>query len=120
MRIHEILNYNGNQRAFRSIANAFAPNGMLKFPLDLEAMRKVAGPVHDQTTVPVSNPSMTSPSDNTVPPMMTGNSAPNLSAIPISLPRRPGASNGLSRGGGFNAHRVGGWKFDPGTLERPS
>jgi hypothetical protein len=49
MRIHEILNYHGDQRAFWSIANAFTPDGVLKFPLDLAGMSQVSGPVHDQT-----------------------------------------------------------------------
>jgi hypothetical protein len=49
MRIHEILNYNSDQRAFQSIANAFAPNGMLKFLLDFEGMSQVSLPVQDHT-----------------------------------------------------------------------
>ena len=100
MKIYEILNCDGDQSTLRSIASAFTSNGRLKFPLDLEGMCKVAGPMQDQTTVPVSNLSMrairsgTSPSDKlyTVRPVMTGNSASNVSAIPVSLSRRPGES----------------------------
>jgi hypothetical protein len=98
MRIHDILNYNGDQRAFQSIANAFTQDGMLKYPLDLEGMYQVDEPRLDQTTKLVGDHNLnpvTQGSDtrSTPVPVQFHGSYPSRSRTvfhpsPLGLPKR--------------------------------